>query len=60
MPQFKVTIMETSVQYKSKVFKARSESEARRKAEAEDWRDKSWEPGFSNVDTGIEEVEAVK
>lgn len=61
MRNFEVTILEVTSVYKSKVFQAKSEAEARRMAEEEDWRDESWEDtGAGTADCAIEEIDEVE
>ena len=62
MPKFKVTIIERSIVYKSKVFEALDENAAREQAEQdESWSDWSgWEKeGEITGECGIDEVEAL-
>jgi hypothetical protein len=62
--RFTVTIVETVTQYRSKVFRAATEEDARDRAESDNsWSDQDgWEndEAREHIDCGIEEVEEVE
>jgi hypothetical protein len=57
MPQYKVTILEHTTQYRHTIIEADDEQTARELAEARETEWSTWTPGYSDADTGIDTVE---
>lgn len=57
---FKVTVAETVVQHRTKVFRAYSKAGARTQAYADDWNSDDWVHGRDITETDIEDIEEIK